>query len=246
MGMVKMESKLFSQCYIGESHREMCCCEALILRYNPQDSQYLFINQVSIWLEGDLPTYYWFGEVSAKEIVGHLNAILKLGVHRCVFDSSVESSRLDVLNWPDGFQVNDLAEARLLPVRQSIGQFLNQYSIHSICSGLKAVQISYSEALGEGRALMEWIRSCLGECKTLEKDFVHQPEFSLKKFEQESVYTLEVKFCYDNRKYFMFGKLKDGLRSEIKANLGESDEVVCTPIKSLSVEQTLAEAFFFK
>jgi hypothetical protein len=26
-----MPAKLFSQCYIGESHREMCCCEALLL-----------------------------------------------------------------------------------------------------------------------------------------------------------------------------------------------------------------------
>ena len=25
-----MRAKLFSQCYIGDSHREMCCCEALL------------------------------------------------------------------------------------------------------------------------------------------------------------------------------------------------------------------------
>ena len=28
-----MRAKLFSQCYIGDSHREMCCCEALLLGY---------------------------------------------------------------------------------------------------------------------------------------------------------------------------------------------------------------------
>ena len=48
-----MESKLFSQCYIGESHREMCCCEALLLSYKSEDFGHL-ANQVSIWLEGDL------------------------------------------------------------------------------------------------------------------------------------------------------------------------------------------------
>ncbi|MEM7792628.1 MAG: hypothetical protein AAF546_14580, partial [Verrucomicrobiota bacterium] len=46
-----MTAKLFSQCYIGESHREMCCCEALLLGYTSEDFGYLS-NQVSIWLEG--------------------------------------------------------------------------------------------------------------------------------------------------------------------------------------------------
>ena len=52
-----MRAKLFSQCYIGETHREMCCCEACCC-YKSKPG-YL-ANQVSIWLEGDLPRYHWF------------------------------------------------------------------------------------------------------------------------------------------------------------------------------------------
>src|SRR5690606_27011084 len=43
-----MASKLFSQCYIGDSHREMCCCEALLLSYKSENFGYLS-NQVSVW-----------------------------------------------------------------------------------------------------------------------------------------------------------------------------------------------------
>ena len=53
-----MRAKLFSQCYIGASLREMCCCEALILGFRPDSCGYLG-NQVSVWLESDLPTYHW-------------------------------------------------------------------------------------------------------------------------------------------------------------------------------------------
>ena len=62
-----MSAKLFSQCYIGETHREMCCCEALLLGYKSEDVGYL-ANQVSIWLEGDLPTYHWLSGVPSAQL----------------------------------------------------------------------------------------------------------------------------------------------------------------------------------
>ena len=52
-----MRAKLFSQCYIGDTHREMCCCEALLLAYQPENCGHLG-NQVSVWLEPDLPSYH--------------------------------------------------------------------------------------------------------------------------------------------------------------------------------------------
>ena len=57
-----MRAKLYSQCFIGDSHREMCCCEALILGFTSEDKGFLF-NQVSVWLERDLPIYHWFSQV---------------------------------------------------------------------------------------------------------------------------------------------------------------------------------------
>ena len=239
-----MESKLFSQCYIGESHRERCCCEASILRYNPSEIKHLF-NQVSVWLEGDLPTYYWFSEVSLEQAKNYLDFAQKLGVCRCVFDRSNELSELIASGCPDTYSIIDLAEASLLPVRQIIGQFLSRYPVKDICAGLKAVRVCYSGALGEGRSLLKWVRSCLDECRSREKDMAFQPEFQLETTKPDSTHSLEVKFIYDSEHYFVFSRFEDGLRSELKANFGESDELVHVPLKSLHLEQALAEAFFF-
>lgn len=235
-----MQSKLFSQCYIGESHREMCCCEALILRYNSLNSGYLF-NQVSIWLESDLPTYYWFSQLSSQPADRSLDAIQKLGVRRCVFDHSDTLTGGDLNEWADKFQLCDLADAALLPIKQNIGQFLSRYPSERICRGLQAVRVFELEASGEGRSLLKWTRSCLDACKD---DLSFNPEFLPASIESDSAYSLRMEFAYDNGNYFKFGRFRDGLRSELKANFGGNDESVCVPIKTLTMEQTLAEAFF--
>lgn len=239
-----MESKLFSQCYIGESHREMCCCEASILRYNPSEIKHLF-NQVSVWLEGDLPTYYWFSEISLEQAKNYLKGVEKLGVRRCVFDRSDELSELIASTCPDQYSIIDLAEASLLPVRQIIGQFLSRYPVRNICDGLNAVRLCYSGASGEGRSLLKWVKSCLEECRGREKDVAFQPEFHLETIKPDSTYSLTMEFIYADRRYFVFSRFEDGLRSELKASFGESDELVHAPLKPLSLEQALAEAFFF-
>ena len=237
-----MESKLFSQCYIGKSHREMCCCEALILKYNPMDSEHLF-NQVSIWLEGDLPTYYWFSGVSVQHIKNCLDEILKLGVRRCVFDSSVNSSELAALDWPEERKLGDLTEARLLPMRQIIGQFLSQYPIETLLKRLKSVKVLYAGVSAEARSLLEWVKACLSDRR---KHDTLETEFLLEDAESESSYLLELKFLYEDKSYFNCSRLKDSLRCVLKADFGEGTELVHVPIKPLAEEQLLAEAFFRK
>ena len=64
------------------------------------------------------------------------------------------------LEWPHPERVHDLAQARLLPVRQS---FLSGYPIQSLCAGLESVCI-YHTMSGEAQRLLEWIRGCLCEC----------------------------------------------------------------------------------
>ena len=82
-----MRAKLFSQCYIGDSHREMCCCEALLLGYEPDNCGYL-ANQVSVWLEPDLPSYHWFCGVPSARIEQYSDNLLK-GVRRSIYDLSL-------------------------------------------------------------------------------------------------------------------------------------------------------------
>ncbi len=239
-----MESKLFSQCYIGDSHREMCCCEALLLRYKSEDFGYL-ANQVSIWLEGDLPTYHWFSGVPAKRVEKYFDNLLQ-GVRRCVYDSSVESEDLSKLNWPDPSRVGDLAKARLLPARQAIGQFMSGYSIESLCEGLQAVRVRHCASMpGEGRGLLEWVQSCFTDCDGCVSCASLGAEFSVIESEPSDVCVLELEFVYNDERYLKCRKFKDGARGEIQASLGKGKEKIFTRVKPLAAEQALAEAFFF-
>lgn len=239
-----MASKLFSQCYIGDSHREMCCCEALLLQYNPEDFGYL-ANQVSIWTEEDLPTYHWFSGVPAKRIETYFDDLL-IGVRRCVFDSSVESEDLSQLSWPNRNRVKDLAKARLLPARQAIGQYMSGYGIESLCEGLKAVQVRHSASTsGEGRGLLEWVQACFAECDGCPECQSLKAVFSVTESAAADPCSLELEFAYNDDRYLKCRKFKDGSRGEIAASLGKGEDVICTRVKPLAAEQALAEAFFF-
>ncbi|MGJ8652897.1 MAG: glucose-6-phosphate dehydrogenase assembly protein OpcA [Opitutaceae bacterium] len=240
-----MSAKLFSQCYIGESHREMCCCEALLLGYQSEDCGYLS-NQVSVWLEPDLPTYHWFSGVPRQRIETYYDNLL-VGVRRCVYDSSIEEDDFLELAWPASVRISDLATARLLPVRQAIGQFLSGYEIESLCSGLESVLVAHCETMsGEGHRLMEWIKDCLGECSKFDGYSAKDSQFIVGgagELDDECVLTLELKYSDD--RYFKWRKFSDGSMGEIQAYLGKTRETISTRVKAMAPEQALSEALFF-
>jgi len=240
VGDGSMSAKLFSQCYIGKSQREMCCCEALILGYKSEDCGHLS-NQVSVWLETDLPTYHWFSGVPASRIEKYFDNLL-VGVRRCVYDSSIEAGDLSKLNWPDPNRVSDLARARLLPVRQAIGQFMSGYSVESLIQGLQAVTIWYCESMsGEGQQLMNWVKDCLDAAGT-----EHTVDYQLKSCDESKVdSSLVLEFTYQDSRYFSWRKCSESNVGEIRAYLGKNEEVITTRIKTLAPEQALSEALFF-
>jgi hypothetical protein len=240
-----MSAKLFSQCYIGESHREMCCCEALLLGYKSEDCGYL-ANQVSVWLEPDLPTYHWFSGVPVKRIETYFDNLL-IGVSRVIYDSSVESEDLSKLGWPDPERVRDLAKARLLPVRQAVGQFLSGYAIEDLCRGLQRVTVSYGEARsGEGQGLIDWVQECLGECSKCPECAAAKAEFVLTPVDaSNSDCALSLEWDYVDDRSFKWLKFRDGSLGEIRASLGKGEEVMPTRVKPLAPEQALSEALFF-
>lgn len=246
IGDGSMSAKLFSQCYIGESHREMCCCEALLLGYKSEDFGHLS-NQVSVWLEPDLPTYHWFSGVPGKRIESYFDNLL-VGVRRCVYDSSVESEDLSKLDWPLSVSASDLAKARLLPVRQAIGQFLSGYRIESLCRGLKRVTVAHCSLMaGEGQRLIDWIKECLGESAKSEGDCAAKSvEYTVTSCDEvDSGCSLSLAWEYEDDRYFKWRKFSDGSFGEIQASLGKSTETIPTRVKPLAPEQALSEALFF-
>jgi hypothetical protein len=240
-----MSAKLFSQCYIGKSQREMCCCEALLLGYKSEDSGYLS-NQVSVWLEADLPTYHWFSGVPAPRIEKYFDNLL-VGVRRCIYDSSIEPADFTQLNWPDPSRVRDLAKARLLPVRQAVGQYMSGYEIESLCHGLVSVTVAHSENMsGEGQRLLEWVQDCLGDCTKCEDCTAKKVKFQLKASDGlDADCSLSLEWKYSDERYFKWRKFKDSSLGEIEAFMGKEKEKIPTRVKPLSPEQALAEALFF-
>ncbi|MGC6424361.1 MAG: glucose-6-phosphate dehydrogenase assembly protein OpcA [Lentimonas sp.] len=240
-----MSAKLFSQCYIGESHREMCCCEALLLGYKSEDSGFLS-NQVSVWLEPDLPTYHWFNGVPTRRIERYFDNLL-IGVRCCVYDSSIESEDIAALDWPDLDRLRDLAEARLLPVRQAVGQFLSGYRIQDLCDGLLRVTVSHGVGMsGEGQRLLEWVEGCLADCSVCADCASDTIEFAVRGCDASGKdCSLMLEWEYADERYFKWRKFGDGSLGEIEASLGKAAETIPTRVKSLAPEQVLSEALFF-
>lgn len=238
-----MRAKLFSQCYIGDSHREMCCCEALILGYELENCGFL-ANQVSVWLESDLPTYHWFNRVPAQRVEAYFDNLL-VGVRRSIYDSSIESEDFGSLDWPEPERVGDLAEARLLPVRQAIGQYLSAYSIEQLCHGLRSVRIRYAADMsGEGKRLAEWIKDCLGSCEKCESCSALKTDYDLGECSDPDC-RLTFELSYEGERYFRWKMLSGGNLGLIEASLGKGEESLTTRVKSLGAEQTIAEALLF-
>lgn len=237
-----MRAKLFSQCYIGDSHREMCCCEALILGFKPDTCGYLG-NQVSVWLESDLPTYHWFNRVPANRIEQYASNLL-VGVRRVIYDSSTEPEGFDSVEWKDASRVNDLAKARLLPVRQAIGQYLSGFSVDELCQSLESIKVSYAESMsGEGRHLLSWILACFDECDS--DSFSASTVKTLCEQSQGSEALLELELVYGDGRRFMWRKMNDGKTAVIDSSLGKTSEHLTTRVKALAPEQAIAEGLLF-
>jgi hypothetical protein len=239
-----LQGKLFSQCYIGPSTRQMCCCEALILGYPLSGSGFLE-NQVSIWLENDLPVYHWLHRVPARRIEEFYLPYLKL-CSRIIYDSSIEGPDYATVHWPRPETVMDLANARLLPVRQSIGQFLSSYPPKALVEGLQRVECRYEAgADGEAANLLRWQEDCLEKCEKLAGDF-DEVAFGTRPLDAKSVNWLEVEWQFEGGvKKFLWTHAKKTDDARLTADFGKGPVELPQQVKPLVPEKVLAEALFF-
>lgn len=237
--------KLFSQCYMGENLREACCCEALILGYSIDNSKFLE-NQVSVWLEADLPVYHWFHRVPAERICTYYLDYLKR-CRRIIYDGEVDGRQLDNIDWPHPVRVRDLAYCRTLPLRQHLGQFLSGFSPSELASGLKRVRIQYHRGLWRlANQLMQWQRQAIGKCFEQPGSF-DDVVFTVEQLVQENTRNcLQVTWKYaDSGKYLSwhYGDSQDaGL---VKARLAGKEIEHPLHIEPLPGEKALSEALFF-
>ena len=237
-GVTEIRAKIYGECHVGKSKGDTRCCEFVILSYARSARAYLE-NQVSICLSTDLPIYYWAHRFADTSRMADYRYLLTRA-RRVLIDSSIAPSDALTYAWPRRENLRDLVYARLLPVRQSLGQFLSRYPTSTLREGLLGVAVGYGAAFSaEGRVLLQWLRDRMGQCG--ETNAV----YSLVASTVTSAETLLVNFKYSDGKSFawhgdvasgaaVFTTVFDGGRTELHA-----------AVSLLAPENALSEAMFF-
>jgi len=237
-----LEAKLFALCYIGDTPRSMCCCEALMLGYPPNEKGDL-VNQISIWLENDLPTCHWFHRVPAERVRSHYLSFTR-GMKRVLYDSSVEGQEYSEIPWNEPKRIRDLADARILPIRQSIGQYLSGFSPQELINGVTSLELEHSpELAGEAHCLALWMKKCL-----LDAGVANTLELSLKPLMKKNVsHRINGKWGIQNSKnQFSFTFNLDECQGRLKASFGQmATEDYPIECHLLPPHEALSEAIFF-
>lgn len=243
---VLLKAKIFSHCFIGKSGKDRSCIEAIILAYPPEGKDFVE-NQVSILLETELPTYYWHHHFQAAKRVTDYANFLKIA-RRVVFDSRLESSEVRDVEWPRPEIVRDLAYSSLLPVRQSIGQFLSSFAPGDLVRGLTRVEISHfsqPESDAVAVALLGWLEEALNLCADRVRIDRPAKDVFCCLENEDNDFGMEIRFHYEDSRFFCW-RAQRGLKSaQIDADFGRGEMNMPTTLKLLRPEVALAEAFFF-
>jgi hypothetical protein len=235
---VEMRAKIYGECHLGKSKGDTRCCEFVMLSY-PMSARKYLEDQVSVCLSTDLPLYYWAHRFSSSSRLADYQYLLRRSV-RVMFDSAIVPGDALDFPWPRREAVRDLVYARLLPIRQTIGQFLSSQSPTALVDGLSAVNVSHGSALAaEARVLRKWILERLTDCGArndltggLCADGTGPQELSLV-FEYSS-----------GRRFRWSGNVAAGSAS-FDADFGHGPTALHTSVSLLAPEATLSEAMFF-
>lgn len=239
------EGKLFSQCYLGSHLRELCCCEALILGYSPEQSDFLE-SQVSIWLESDLPIYHWLHRVPAERISRQYLGFLKR-CRKVLFDGAVAADGYDAIDWPESVHLSDLARARTLPLRQHIGQFLSGFPPSELVDGLESLELAHSASLQRvAHHLLEWHRGALARCYGKGGGLERLAIACTPLDPADRDCCLRVRWGYDSPdRYLIIEYNRSRKAGLIRASLPSGQFEHPLHIEPLGQEAVLAEAMFF-
>ncbi|MBP6508291.1 MAG: glucose-6-phosphate dehydrogenase assembly protein OpcA [Opitutaceae bacterium] len=237
-GETDMRAKVYGECHLGKTKGDTRCVEFVMLSY-PRGARLHLEDQVSICLSTDLPLYYWAHRFSASGKLADYQYLLSRA-KRVLIDSAIAPADAMTYPWPRPETLRDLVYARLLPVRQTIGQFLAGYAPTALVGGLQTVAISADPAwAAEGRVLSNWLQRRLAACGA--------PADGVKfTAVRGTASRLAVDFSYANAKnYFRWsGDLANG-HAKFEADYGAGRTALPTSVSLLTPENALSEAMFF-
>ena len=237
----QMQAKIFGECFLGKSKSDKRCVEFVLLSYSRAARPYLE-NQVSTCLSTDLPLYYWAHRFSASGRLADYRYLLSRA-KRVLIDSAIAPADALTYPWPNPNATRDLVYCRLLPVRQTIGQFLAAYAPAALIDGLRSVTVSHDQNLAaEARVAQAWLKRRLTACGA-SADAV---TYSAAPFDARTPGSLAVRFDYgsDARFFRWRGDLASG-QAVFEANFGGGKTTLSTPVSLLKAETALSEAMFF-
>ncbi len=238
----ELTGKLFTQCYIGKSLRERCCCEVLLLEYSVDEPEALF-NQVSIWLESDLPTYHWFHKLPLEVVTTKYTEFIQRS-KRAIYDSEVDCENSECGDIDGIENLRDLADARILPYKQSIGQILSTFQLEQIFEGLKGMTIIYQPNFkGSATQIKKWLEKCLDD-PMVSEEIRAGLVIELKECEVGGA-EFELNFDYDNDQRFNWKRCGDHKHSEISIQIGNRKIESTVVVSAFPPAQALSEAIFF-
>lgn len=235
----EMRAKVYGECFLGKSKDDTRCVEFVVLSY-PMSSRRFLENQVSICLSTDLPTYYWVHRFSDSARLADYNFLLS-HAKRVLFDTAIVPADAASYPWPQPDAIRDLVAARLLPVRQSLGQFLSGFAPEKLVGGLQQVKLYHRERYApEARVLLEWFRRRLDQCgMAADCGAVVEPSAA------KGIEDFAVEFRYDDDRYFKWRADLAANHAEFAADLGQGRVELTTAMHLLQPAAALSEATFF-
>jgi hypothetical protein len=236
-----IRAKIFGECFLGKSKSDKRCVEFVMLSYSRAARPFLE-NQVSICLSTDLPLYYWAHRFSASGRLADYRYLLSRA-KRVLLDSAIAPEDALTYPWPNPKATRDLVYSRLLPVRQTIGQFLAAYAPARLVEGLRTVTVSHEPKVGaEARVVLAWLRRRLAACGAI----VDALRFTTTEIPADGGTSLAVSFEYaEKSRYFRWrGDLATG-QALFEATFETGTTKLSAAVSLLSPENALSEAMFF-
>ncbi|HWA84742.1 MAG TPA: glucose-6-phosphate dehydrogenase [Opitutus sp.] len=237
-GVTELRAKIYGECFLGKSKDDTRCVEFVMLSYPLVAREYLE-DEVSVCLSTDLPLYYWAHRFSDNRKLADYTYLLTRA-KRVLIDSSVAPPDTFNYPWPNPHALRDLVYSRLLPVRQTVGQFLARYAPEVLARGLRGIVVEHApEFAAEARVTVGWLRRRLAACGANEKTvrFATDPA---------TAGSLAIRFEYaDEAKFFRWRGDFGTKHALLEADFGTGRTSLPAPASLLAPEMALSEAMFF-
>lgn len=235
----EMRAKIYGECHLGKSKGDTRCCEFVLLSYPFAARQYLE-SQLSVCLIMDLPLYYWVHRFKSVQRLNDYPYLLRRS-DRILYDSALDPAEILTFPWPRPEATRDLVYARLLPVRQSIGQFLSSYAPERLADGLKRVRVMRSERMtAEGRVLLAWVHERAVRCGAGEG-----VAYECVSGGTDGAGLLGLTFEYDNGQHFSWQGDFDHHTASFEAAYGAGKVTMHAAVNLLEADAALSDAMFF-